>query len=52
VLAYARIGSHSGMAGAQFTDLLKKGLLEYPLQLNGKTWQPPNVLISINIKLT
>jgi hypothetical protein len=51
VLAHSPHRPRSGMAGAQFSDLRQKGLVEYPLQPDGKMWPPP-VLISINIKLT
>jgi hypothetical protein len=52
VQAHGRIGPRSGMAGAQFTDLRQRLLVEYTPQPNGKVWQPPNALKSINIVLT
>jgi hypothetical protein len=36
VLAHSLHRPRSGMAGAQFTDLWWKGLVEYPLRPNGK----------------
>jgi hypothetical protein len=52
VLAHSLHRPRSGMAGAQFTDLWWKGLVEYPLRPNGKMWQSPDALISNNIRLT
>jgi hypothetical protein len=40
VLAHSPHRPRSGMAGAQFIDC-RKDLLNTPLRLNGKMWQPP-----------